>query len=486
MKASAKSTPERSATILPQMARVIASPALTATLLLLSDILAILAARYCGARLWSIYNPALGPENYFDLGISVAVALVVYGSLGLYTPAGLGPVDELRRSVGGAALVALSLTGSAFLAKESEWYSRGAFFVSSAVVAVLVPLFRALTRSAFASKPWWGVPVAVLGAAKTVAPVIDTLRRNPELGYKPVACLDHETAHIDAIGGVPVVGTLRAARDLAGRGIRHAMVAMHGLDRRSLVALLENECAVFSHVIVIPDLFGVASLWVAPKDLGGVLGLELRRNLLVPVNQILKRALDIVVAAATLLVTLPIVAAAALWVRLTGGSPVLYRQQRLGEGERPIEVWKLRTMHVGAEEMLERHLDASPDAREEWERFYKLKQDPRLVRGGAFLRRTSVDEFPQLWNVLRGEMSLVGPRPLPPYHLDRFSPEFRALRSRVKPGVTGLWQVSARSDGDLAVQEALDSYYIRNWSVWLDLYLLARTFRAVLLGRGAY
>ena len=165
--------------------------------------------------------------------------------------------------------------------------------------------------------------------------------------------------------------------------------------------------------------------------------------------------------------------------------PAFFSQTRQGRGGRAIRIWKLRTMFPDAETRLEDHLHGDHEAREEWERRFKLKRDPRVLPvAGAILRRFSIDELPQLWNVLKGEMSLVGPRPFPDYHLERFSSDFLELRRRVRPGVTGLWQVLSRHQGGLQEQQDYDTYYIRNWSLWMDLYILARTALTMLSGRG--
>jgi lipopolysaccharide/colanic/teichoic acid biosynthesis glycosyltransferase len=169
------------------------------------------------------------------------------------------------------------------------------------------------------------------------------------------------------------------------------------------------------------------------------------------------------------------------------GRPVFFVQDRAGLGGRRIRVPKIRTMRQGADRELEDYLSSNPGAWAEWHLRQKLSSDPRLIPYlGRFFRRFSIDELPQFWNVLTGEMSLVGPRPFPDYHLAKFSPGFRELRQRARPGITGLWQVTIRSDGGIKEQEAFDSYYIRNWSVWFDLYILGRTIAAVASGRGAY
>ncbi|MEM8552140.1 MAG: sugar transferase [Pseudomonadota bacterium] len=242
----------------------------------------------------------------------------------------------------------------------------------------------------------------------------------------------------------------------------------------------------FRSVIILNDvgMLQTVDLWAQP--VGDAFGIEVRHNLLAPNTLFIKRAIDVMLTAPALLVALPIilVAGAAICV-IDPGNP-LFRQKRVGHQGRTFNVLKLRTMCTDAEERLNDYLNSNADAAAEWKRCKKLKNDPRIIPFiGNFLRQSSIDELPQLWNVLRGEMSLIGPRPFPQYHLDEFDPRFVALRQAVMPGLSGLWQITSRSDGDLATQERADTFYIRNWSIWLDLYVLAYTVPAVVTRRGA-
>ncbi len=465
-----------------------ARPSATGLVLLAADSAALLASGWLGFRVWSLINHSITADFYLGLLPALAALPVVYAALGLYPGSGLNPVEELRSAVLGTTGGYLVFTASLFLSREVNSPSRGVFVCCWFFSAVTVPLGRAFARRVFAAKPWWGVPVLILGAGPSARKVLERLNSQPALGLKPVACLDDGESGQHECAGVPVSGSLALAPELSRvLHVRHAVVAMQELRRGQLMALIERMGGVFPHLIVVPDLFGMASLWVSTRDLGGVLSLEIRQNLLVPANRWVKRALDLAAAIGFGVVALPLMAAAVIWIRRVSPGPALYVQNREGKDGRTIRVWKLRTMYQDAEALLEEHLSRNPEARREWESYFKLRDDPRILPViGRLLRRTSLDELPQLWNVLKGEMSMVGPRPFPYYHLEKFEKRFRALRSRVSPGLTGLWQISARSDGDLSVQEALDTYYIRNWSPWLDLHILARTVRAVLLRQGAY
>ena len=200
-----------------------------------------------------------------------------------------------------------------------------------------------------------------------------------------------------------------------------------------------------------------------------------------------RRGLDVVVSLAGLVVTAPLVGAAALAMALRDRGPVLYRDEREGRDGRPFRLLKLRTMVVDGDHLLDALLAADPVARAEWLSFFRLEHDPRIASAAArWVRKLSIDEVPQLLNVLRGDMTLVGPRPLPRKILDTFDPEFVALRSTVRPGLTGLWQVAGRSDLDMAGLVALDRRYLAERSIAEDLRILARTPAAVLAGNGAY
>ncbi len=203
-------------------------------------------------------------------------------------------------------------------------------------------------------------------------------------------------------------------------------------------------------------------------------------------SQILKRGLDLIIASLGLLLVSPVLVLLALVIYFDSPGTVIFRQERSGKGGNPFKMWKFRTMVPNSKEVLEKHLAEHPAAKTEWKRTYKLKDDPRITRAGKVLRKTSLDELPQLFNVLGGQMSLVGPRPLPMYHHRALTLQTQQLREAVLPGLTGLWQITYRSEGELEEIETCDALYVCNWSVGLDLSILLKTIPAVLKRKGAY
>ena len=197
-----------------------------------------------------------------------------------------------------------------------------------------------------------------------------------------------------------------------------------------------------------------------------------------------KWLLDKALAICAFIGLLPFFVAVPILIKLTSRGPVFYRQNRLGKNGVPIRVWKFRSMYADADERLQRILDADPARRVEWEANFKLADDPRVTPLGKFLRKSSIDEFPQLFNVFAGDMALVGPRPIVEKEVPLYGSAYSTFAS-VEPGITGLWQASGRSDTDYARRVALDTYYVLNWSPWLDLWIMKKTVSAVLFMRGA-
>ncbi len=450
------------------------------------DCLAALAAFQLGAEAY------LAVEGQDALAIRPHLAAVALSLpigcwlLDVYRVHGQAPIERFPLRIKTTGLLFLLLFGWYYAIHEMLWPLGAA--LPMFVLAIVLPLLgESIARSLLLRLGLWGVPTVVIGAGAIGQQVVRILQQSPELGLRPVGFFDdgHAAGGQSPVGGgdLPVLGSIADSAAYSDR-IETAIVTTPNdmLETVDAVALQLG----YRDIIVVPDLRKLPTLGVRSRDLNGLIGLQMRRNLLLRRNRLLKQTTDHLIALPLALLCAPLIALLALWIMAVSGGSPFYAQTRAGKHGRPIDVWKLRTMYADAEARLEQHLAEHPDARAEWERYFKLTDDPRILPGvGHFLRRTSLDELPQIFNVIRGEMSLVGPRPFPKYHLDRFDQSFQAFRASVVPGITGLWQVSARSDGDLEVQQALDTYYIRNWSIWIDFYILCQTLGAVLAGRGA-
>jgi Undecaprenyl-phosphate galactose phosphotransferase WbaP len=455
--------------------------------LVLADALAAQVAFYLGAVLYS----AVAGQGAIAFGFSLQLSMMAlsmpigYVLLDVYRVHGQAPIERFPLRIKATCLLFALLVSWQYATQHMLW-PVGAVALTFGFAVVLPLVGESIIRTILIRHGLWGVPTVVIGAGRTGQQVVRVLQQMPELGLRPVGLFDDqygEEGLPPTIENVPVLGSISDS-DKFSRRIETAIVTTPA-NAQDTVGNVATQLG-FRDIIVVPDLHELPTLWVRTRDLNGLIGLQMRRNLLLRRNRLLKHTIDHLVALPLFIISVPIIALLALWVRAVSEGSPFYAQLRAGKDGRPIKVWKLRTMYPDAEERLEQYLRDNPDAREEWERYFKLADDPRILPGvGHFLRRTSLDELPQIFNVIRGEMSLVGPRPFPKYHLDRFDTSFQSLRSSVIPGITGLWQVSARSDGDLEVQQALDTYYIRNWSIWIDVYILSRTLGAVVAGRGA-
>lgn len=501
-------------------------PRLTKLAVLLADVTALLIAS--GLDWLLITADAPGRVQRYGILAVLPLCILIFTYVHLYAATPPSPPEEIRRTTLGITFVCAGLWLVSFLVRSGGWdgVQHLAWVMTWLVSIVLVPLARAALRWRFARKRWWGQPVVVLGAGRVGRAVVGTLQRRPQLGLKPVAVLDddplkHGTlratwgeddieveavpestgeppkstpetpstragwANFSTIEEVPVLGGLELAPVLAQRlKIRFAVVAMPEADASALLGIIERYAESFHSVLAIPDLFDLAYFGAATRDLGGVLGIEVRRQLLLTGPRVAKRAMDLFIVGAALLFASPLLLLIALAIALDSRGGVFYHQKRLGQDGVRFKAYKFRTMHGDGEKRLAEVLARDSRMRAEYEEFHKLTVDPRVTRVGRFLRKYSLDELPQLLNVFLGDMSLVGPRP----YLEREIPEMEqkeAIILRVKPGITGIWQVTERNASTFERRLHMDVEYVRSWSPWLDIYVLARTVPVVIGGTGS-
>jgi Undecaprenyl-phosphate galactose phosphotransferase WbaP len=362
-------------------------------------------------------------------------------------------------------------------------YPRAGFFLWWLAAMVLTPLARSVVRGLVCHKSWWGIPIAVFYTGDESSAIVRELQAHPEIGLRPVAVLASPLA-VRIRHTLPVLD-LRFAAAIRACGVERALIALPDSGSGKLLEDLEVFESIFPRLMIVQGSIALYSLTADARQLGGCLAVEVRRDLLLPLPRLAKRAIDLLIVCSTLPIVGLTILLLGLLVRLESPGPVFYGHRRIGRSHSTFLTWKIRTMQVCGEELLEKALASDGALREEWLRDRKLRHDPRITRVGRFLRKTSLDELPQFWNVLRGEMSLVGPRPIVEEEVAAYGRNF-SLYCKVTPGLTGLWQVSGRNEVSLRDRVHLDSYYVRNWSPWLDLHILARTAKVVFTGQGAY
>jgi Undecaprenyl-phosphate galactose phosphotransferase WbaP len=396
-------------------------------------------------------------------------------------------LSEVLQNLAWLALLDIALTSVA------RWNSSRLWWVLVwLLVSLLIPIIRVLVRKVLSNIGWWQRPTVLIGSGPNALDAMLALRSEPTLGFEIVGCVEvHHGLFPPSVHSyqavLPPILTPEEVREVVQQ-----------FDLQVVVAMEHNQSAQREHwlrqlarwkvqdVYVIPamrgvPLFGTDISWFYSHE---VALLRVRNNLRRWPARLTKRVFDVVASATLLLLLAPLMAYLAVRVQQDGG-PSIYAHQRIGRGGKPFPCFKFRSMVVDASSRLEELLASDTELRAQWELDHKLKYDPRISSLGHFLRKTSLDELPQLFNVLRGEMSLVGPRPIVTAELEKYGDDAEYF-SMVRPGITGLWQVSGRNDVDYDRRVYLDTWYVKNWSLWYDIAILFKTVRVVFRREGAY
>ena len=468
--------------------------ALLAATLAVTDLLMVLLGfqlayllRFESSIPWFFHHQASQLEFYQGLIFLFApLWLVIFGAFGLYQFKNIfSGMREYSHAFNACTLGVMMIIILTFLQPDVE--IARAWLISS---WVLVSLSVVLGRFAFRRIVHWMrgkgylmTKVLIVGANQEGQAIVMQLKDNPKAGIQIAGFVDSRfSPKSEAVLGIPVLGPVESIVNLVHQySIQEVIVASTAITRKNLLELFQSLDATNVPLRLSSGLYELITTGVEVQEFGNVPLLSVNKVRLTGADMIMKRALDIVGATAALILFLPMMVIIAVAIRLDSSGPIFYRRRVIGVGGKPFDAFKFRTMVVNADERLKQ----DPNLHRQFQANYKLKDDPRVTRVGQFLRDKSLDELPQLFNVLLGQMSLVGPRMITAPERDRYG-KWGLNLGTVKPGMTGLWQVSGRSDVGYDERVMLDMHYIRNYNIWFDIYLLWLTIPAVLKKRGAY
>jgi exopolysaccharide biosynthesis polyprenyl glycosylphosphotransferase len=424
---------------------------------------------------WVRYGVQLLPARELALfGLAPLVWVMVFHAFNLYSPLYLSPAEEFRRTIGASGVGVVLLVLVDFWSQSQ--FSRVWLGLTWGLAVVLELLVRRVWRLYLHRRKLDGrlaLRTLIIGSTGEAVRLAMTLTA-PGSGFLPLGYVQPHGA-TEAGDTLPVLGGIERLRELVvEQSVDCLFVASSLVDTDAIEVVSQAARHHGIHVLVSANMTHVLSSRLALQQIGSVIALSLRPVRLTSRQALAKRAFDLVVGSALLLATLPFWLVAAITIRLSSPGPVFFHQERVTKGGRTFRMHKFRTMRVGPVAGLDTSVP-----------FFKLDQDPRITPIGHLLRKWSLDELPQLWNVIKGEMSLIGPRPLPTEQVAA-NVELLGPRHEMPAGMTGWWQINGRSD--VAPEQAvrLDAFYIENWSLTFDLYIILKTISTVIERKGAY
>jgi undecaprenyl-phosphate galactose phosphotransferase len=392
--------------------------------------------------------------------------------------------SELKETL--RTIVIFSIFDLALVAFSKWHFSRFIWAYCWIYAIIMVPFSREMTKSILDKFGYWKKRTVILGAGRNAREAYYALQSTETSGFKIDAFCDFDST-LDSLEDCPIIKNEQTLLKEFDPFSTQFVVACDFNQKDKfefwLRFLAKNKCR---NTIIIPSLrgfplYGTSMSFIFSHE---VLLLQVHNNLAKATSRVIKRTFDIVCSLCILLILSPLFIY--LWYKVSrDGGPVIYAHSRIGRCGKAFDCYKFRSMDINSKEILQQLLENDHDARTEWQKDFKLKNDPRITSIGRFIRKTSLDELPQLFNVLKGEMSLVGPRPVIKEELERYADDVDYYLM-VKPGMTGLWQVSGRNDVDYATRVYFDSWYVKNWSLWNDIAILFKTVSVVFLSKGAY
>ena len=376
-----------------------------------------------------------------------------------------------------------------FIGKISDEVSRSLLILTGILALPCLPLIRMNLQKILRKYGLFKRRVLIIGSGELGRLTLKALKREPHYGYEVAGFIDDNPEGEKIIDGIKVhKGIWSIERYLKSSKISDIFIASPDIEKAKIEELINRIHMKVEKILFVPDLKSIPLIGMELHHYfqEQIISLEIKSNLNQLHNIFFKRIFDITAGLLLLIIFfIPMFVISALIMLNSRGHP-LFTQCRIGKDGRQFKIYKFRTMYNDAEEKLKNLLERDENLKAEWEANHKLKIDPRITKIGNFLRKTSLDELPQILNVIKGEMSLVGPRPVTQEEIDQYYKDAADLCFSVLPGITGLWQISGRSNTSYNYRIALDLWYVRNWSIWLDIVILLKTIKVVLKGEGAY